>query len=132
MKNSHKLKLYYWETRTGSSVRLHQVLAMKALGRELPKGVEVHHHTADQLVICPDKAYHKLLHQRERALDACGNANWRKCVICKTYDDPVNMVSYGGTNKPFRHRACHAKQRNDDYHRRKEPTIASTDLAPNS
>ena len=56
----------------------HVLMAEKALGRPLPKGAEVHHVDRDglnnntkspwNLVVCPDHAYHILLHQRARML----------------------------------------------------------------
>jgi recombinational DNA repair protein (RecF pathway) len=42
-------------------------------------------------VICPNDAYHFLLHRRTRALDATGNANARKCNYCGQWDDPENL-----------------------------------------
>ena len=72
-------------------VNMHTIIAERILGRTLPNRVEVHHldgngknnHTSN-LVICPDRAYHQLLHVRQKALDACGNANWLRCDRCKT------------------------------------------------
>ena len=50
----------------------HRERAAAALGKPLPAGAEVHHHTYDghnsQLVICQDSAYHHLLHSRMRRL----------------------------------------------------------------
>lgn len=54
----------------------HILLAEKALGKPLPKGAIVHHmnrngqdnHTPFNLIICPDTAYHQLLHQRANML----------------------------------------------------------------
>lgn len=50
-------------------------LRQKALGKPLPKGAVVHHmgkpwdnHDFGKLVICPDQAYHFLLHKRAREL----------------------------------------------------------------
>lgn len=77
----------------------HIYLAEKALGKPLPQGVQVHHHNETQLVVCQDQAYHRFLHQRQRAYKACGHANWLKCVYCKQYDDPTNLhVYYGHPN----------------------------------
>ena len=73
-------------------VREHILIAEKALGKPLPSGVVVHHHTPEQPVICQNQGYHLILHQRKRALEACGHANWLKCRFCKKHDAPKNMV----------------------------------------
>jgi len=76
----------------------HIWLAEKALGKELPEGTEIHHFDGNRgnngewnLIVCPDRAYHRLIEQRTRAYEACGNANYRKCHYCKKYDDPSVM-----------------------------------------
>lgn len=69
--------------------RVHQIRAERALGRPLPRGVQVHHadgSTADHapLVLCQDQAYHSLLHTRTRVLNAGGNPDTdRICTRCK-------------------------------------------------
>lgn len=90
----------------------HVALAERALGKPLPKGAEVHHvdenglnNAPSNLVVCPDAAYHSLLHQRQRAFDACGHYDWRKCHICKKYDAPENLWV---SRKKAHHRACDA------------------------
>jgi len=76
----------------------HILVAEKVLGKPLPKGVVIHHVDGNRsnnlpfnLVICQDDGYHHLLHWRERALKACGHANWRKCCYCHKYDDRANL-----------------------------------------
>lgn len=90
----------------------HRVIAKKALGHALPPNAEVHHvdgnglnNTNGNLVICPDKAYHRLLHVRQNAMDRCGNPNMRRCYICGQWDSPANMY----INRSARHRACHTQ-----------------------
>lgn len=85
----------------------HVVVSEKALGKKLPKGAEVHHVDEDKLnndpgnlVICPDRAYHMLIHQRTDALNACGHADWLKCPYCKEYDAPDNMRIKERANRP--------------------------------
>jgi hypothetical protein len=94
-----------------SRVYLHRVEAEEALGKALPEGAEVHHFggakKSNILVLCPDHAYHMMLHQRERALDACGNASWRKCVYCRNYDDPTNMTIPARAKQAY-HKKCAA------------------------
>ena len=95
------------------SVLEHVIVAEKILGIPLPPKARLHHvdgnrvnNSPGNLVICQDQSYHMLLHRRQRALEACGNTNWRPCRICKEYDDPQNMYGLRGE---YRHRACHAE-----------------------
>ena len=76
-----------------------RLIAAHILGKPLPSRAVVHHvdedptnNTPSNLVICEDRSYHMLLHRRTDALKACGHASWRKCVLCKEYDNPKNLV----------------------------------------
>ena len=59
--------------RDGIRRRAYRVRAEMALGRALQRKEEVHHHSASQLVICQDHAYHGLLHARTRIVRAGGD-----------------------------------------------------------
>lgn len=90
----------------------HRIAAEKAIGKPLPKGAEVHHinenkadNRNENLVVCPSRAYHKLIHTRMAALDACGNASFRKCPFCKTYDDTSRMT-HSKHGRHFYHSIC--------------------------
>jgi hypothetical protein len=64
----------------------HILLAERALGKPLPPKAVVHHmnenpadnHTPFNLVICPDQAYHLLLHQRTRELRKRGEEELKR------------------------------------------------------
>ncbi len=100
------------------------LLVEAVLGKSLPDSAILHHvdenrgrNVRGNLVVCEDRAYHNLLHQRMRALKECGHADWRRCWICKEYDDPDNpdLVIY---ERPERnsadvyHRSCLAAYQN--------------------
>lgn len=95
---------------SGRNIFAHVVIAETALGRKLPDGACVHHADGDpsnnapsNLVICPNQAYHSLLHQRMRAQQACGNPDWRKCKYCGQYDAPDRLKFY---KSDVMHREC--------------------------
>lgn len=98
-------------------VKLHMLIAQKALGKALPPKAIVHHANCvktdnrnNNLVICENQAYHMLLHSRKDAFDACGNADWMKCKLCGKYGDPSLMRRHrhlsSGHSDSFEHKAC--------------------------
>lgn len=109
-------------TRNGRRVLAHVLVAEAALGKRLPRGAVVHHVNEDpadnrgaNLVICPDNAYHALIHQRTRAIAACGRADWRKCRFCNQYDAPGELWI---SSARAHHRRCMAARQRQ----RRNPT----------
>jgi hypothetical protein len=106
------------------TAREHVRIAEEVLGRALPSGAIVHHvdgnpanNEHSNLVICPNEAYHKLLHKRTAAFDATGNPDYRKCVFCKAWDSTDNMRKrYEGN---FHHPSCAAKDSLERYYAKK-------------
>jgi hypothetical protein len=95
----------------------HVLVASAAFGKPLPPKAEVHHvngRRADNepknLVICPDNAYHTLLHVRTVAYRACGHADWRKCQFCGGWDRPDRLYIHG---RHAHHRACRVAYRRE-------------------
>ena len=114
---------YKYFTVNGKNTREHIIIAERALGRPLPRNVDVHHvdenrlnNAPSNLVICSRK-YHKLLHTRMNAYKASGHWDWRKCPYCKQHDDPANMR--GEKCGRFVHRECSAKARQAAYAKRR-------------
>jgi len=93
-------------------VREHVLIAERAAKISLPKGTDVHHVNEDKgdnrncnLVVCENRCYHAMLHRRKAALDECGNANWRKCNFCKSWDSKKNLyISPDG--RTVAHKKC--------------------------
>jgi hypothetical protein len=93
----------------------HIFIVEKALGKFLPKDAVCHpfneiksDNSNRNLVLCENDKYHKLLHQRARALKLCGNANFEICQYCKQYDNPELMYC---SKKNRYHKSC----RNEHY-----------------
>lgn len=106
----------------------HVDIVERALGHRLPAGAVVHHidgnktnNVPSNLVACQDRAYHNLLHTRQRAKAECGNPNWRMCWMCGKYDDPATMGRHKRTGVRH-HRACHATRELARLHRKKAAT----------
>lgn len=101
----------------GKSKYEHQAIVEKAIGRRLPSTARIHHvdenrlnNSPSNLVVCPNDAYHRLLHLRTEALNASGNANFRKCTHCQKWDDPSNLKFYG---QQVVHGKCHNRYFNE-------------------
>lgn len=103
--------------RENKTVRVHIEIVEVILGKKLGPNVHIHHVNSIRhdnrhcnLVVCPDGAYHGLLHRRTRALDACGHADWSKCKFCKQWDDPKNLYMGGGLPN-ISHKKCATEYR---------------------
>lgn len=95
----------------------HIVIVERAIGRKLPAGAEVHHvngngrdNRPSNLVVCQDKAYHKLLHRRLRIVKAGGNPNTQRicgeCQKAKAFKEMVGDGRYPQCRQCARERAA--------------------------
>jgi len=105
----------------GNYVPRSHLVVETIMEKYLPSKAVVHHvdenrknDSPNNLVACENRAYHNLLHKRQRALETCGHANWLKCKFCKQYDDPQNVVKNGSS---CYHKECRNKYRRE--HRQK-------------
>jgi hypothetical protein len=90
------------------------LIVEKVIGKLLPLTSIVHHvngkrddNRPSNFVVCENKGYHSLLHEREKALKACGHASWRKCKYCHNYDRPEKLF----IRKSAYHRSCYNEHR---------------------
>lgn len=92
----------------------HVVIAETALGKALPPSAEVHHVDEDvknnsrsNLVICQDKAFHKLLHVRARIVRAGGDPNTQHiCSTCGELKDRSAFNRFSGNKSHGLQRRC--------------------------
>lgn len=100
----------------------HVLVMEKTLGFFLQPGNVVHHidgntgnNAIGNLLLCETQADHLFIHQRQRALSACGNASARVCNICGSYERQDDIVLYPYRRKGRRdstqamHRECNRK-----------------------
>lgn len=95
----------------GGYIAEHKLIVEKILNKILPNHVVIHHvnekrndNSNCNFVVCENNAYHRILHRRKKALEDCGNANFRKCIGCGKYDDPLNMKKHSINS--FIHKKC--------------------------
>jgi len=81
----------------------HLLIAEKVVGKLLPFPIVIHHvngigtdNRPENLVICENTGYHTLIHARQRALESCGHADWKKCYYCHQYDSINNLKKSSG------------------------------------
>ena len=104
----------------------HVRIAESAIGKPLPNGAVVHHvdgsrdnNRNDNLVICPSRAYHNLLHARMSAMAETGDPSKRKCRHCHEYDSLENLRScYAGTTTAYWHNSCSNAYNKQRYERK--------------
>lgn len=86
----------------------HILVAEQALGHYLPRSAEVHHvdgngrnNAPSNLVVCQDRAYHKLLHCRAEVVAAGGDPNTQKwCRGCRA-PRPFGEFNRSNDNKAY-------------------------------
>jgi len=107
-----------------------RLIVSNALGKVLPPDSVAHHHDKNpnnndnsNLVLCNDRSYHKLLHIRANALQDCGNPEFRKCSICKQYDDTNNLYKNRSTWIHIECAVLYNKQRRERVRNNKQKTI---------
>jgi hypothetical protein len=109
--------------RKGKAKYVHHLKAEAVLGRTLKHNEEVHHVDGDpsnnensNLVICPNHAYHMMLHRRQRAMDSTGNPLSIRCEYCGNHGAEKER-----SNRPQSgwHYECKRKYEKAAYARRK-------------
>ena len=107
---SYDKRGYHLTFINGKQTRTHILVAEAMLGRKMQATEVIHHRNGvladnrpENLLVCT-QAEHLLIHKRERALLACGNANWQKCPYCKAYANPCDMKK--GSRNWFYHPKC--------------------------
>jgi len=94
-------------------VRRSILIVEKALRHSLPLEAKIHHVNCNEsddsrgnLVVCEDQAYHLFLHQRKRAHDDCGHADWKRCRRCGHYSPKEEMRTHDERSNSWSHPEC--------------------------
>ena len=108
---------YVYTKKNGVSKFEHVRIVENILGKALPKGAGVHHvngvkgdNRNTNLVVYPTQKYHFLIHRRADAYNETGDANSRRCWVCKNYDAPENLYINGSVSV---HKQCKARYDKD-------------------
>ena len=96
----------------------HIVVAERVLNRPIAFPEEIHHkdgngqnNDPDNLVVCPNRSYHKWLHTIDRAIKATGDSSMRKCCHCQQWDNVENLYVRKGSGSE--HIVCKKKYREE-------------------
>jgi len=104
-----------------------KTIVENVLGKVIPRKVIVHHIDRNRrnnehhnLVACEDVVYHRLLHQREKALKATGNPESKKCSFCGEWITPnqhdvfkTKRTRSQGVYERWAHKTCVQKHDNE-------------------
>lgn len=111
----------------------HRAIVERALGKPLPLGAQVHHVDGDRfnnakanLVVCPDQAYHSLLHFRERARRETGSPNSWRCDLCSEWIVPGSLDRLGRQGCS-RHKSCNRAYLKSRYSYIKKSALAESE-----
>ena len=111
---------YIVRKKNGVRIREHVAVVEAVLGRKIKQGEIVHHidgnrsnNVNNNLMVCPSQEYHMLIHVRQRAFDATGDATKRKCSYCNTWDSSGNL-KFGKYGSVF-HAECRRNYRKENY-----------------
>ena len=119
----------------GRYVKEHRYIMEQHIGRKLEPQEVVHHINRDKLDnrienlrLLSSAAEHNYVHQCEDAMEACGHHHWRKCWICKEYDEPGNLYfSPSSPNSRGYHKACMSLVQQNRYRRKKDEAVDSSE-----
>ena len=88
-------------TYKGERKKEHRIKIEILLNRKLKSWNQIHHrdgngfnNSNDNLIVCENSAYHKLIERREKAYRITGDPTKRRCWFCKQWDNINNMRAY--------------------------------------